>query len=378
MSHVLFIGYGLEADRTEAVAKNTIRLQSQMKKRGFRTSVANIGFSSPASAIDGSRSMASAVRERKRILQELITYIQKERVTHLHDVFVLPLASQLFTLPVKKKLPELILIKEVHNFPGFSPVLHLESLIRFFGNRAEQLQQVIEKSDSTFTRNYAISEQYQLPFLPAPIIFDPLLKKRREKKLQVCYLGHPLKKKGIYAFPQIFAELGRLGQRDIEFTIALSKIGDRKGVQQLLADSARDNGLTVRFCNEVVPSQFFRGQDVLLLPLQDEYSATSTPNCILEAMEAGCVVLTTNTRSLRGVIEHGRTGFLLPKFSAVLVIAFLEKLRNNEELVQNTANSARLWIEENYNPQKAELLLGMIYEKDGRGNSKILPERASR
>ena len=48
----------------------------------------------------------------------------------------------------------------------------------------------------------------------------------------------------------------------------------------------------MEFSSEVNPQVYFRNNHIFLLPSIDEYSATSVPNTILEAMEAGCVVIT--------------------------------------------------------------------------------------
>lgn len=366
MKHVLFLGYGIDPNRTEAVSKNTTRLISQLEKNGVRVSIANIGAQVPRNGIETPNGMFSAILQKEKILDQIYSYIENEKVTHIHDVFVLPLASVIFFLPIIKKYPKLVSIKEVHNFPGHSRSLHVETFIRLLANRLSQLKLVTDAVHFSFSRNFAISKHFAIPFWPAPIIFQRFTSRKLHKPLRICYLGHPLKKKGIFLFPELFRLLAENGEEsEFIFTFALSSIGDREAVKEELRLTAQKYHVKIIFQEEVKPEKFFREQDVLVLPLHDQYSATSTPNTILEAMEAGCLVMTTQTRAIEGVVQDGKTGFLFSPHSPSEIVALLEKVINNEALVARITREAREWLEEHFNQKEmSEIATKLYYEKN--------------
>lgn len=367
MPHLLLLGYGLDDERTEAVSKNTMRLKRRAEQAGYRVSVANIGYPHSQNCIENTSSISQAILARGRILWQLESFIRRERVTHLHDVFVLPLASLIFAVPLKQKIARLWYIKEVHNFPGYTPKLQAETLIRVLANRSGQLNRVIQLSDQAFSRNYSISNAYNLPFFPAPISikhFKPRSARGVREPIRVCYLGHPLKKKGIFRFPEYLRIMGQSKKNAYHFTFALSDLGARNQVVSLLQQASQKSGVPITVVGKVDPPEFFREQDVLVLPLQDEFSATSTPNTILEAMEAGVVVITTQTPSVQKVIEHEKSGYVVSDLSPEILSAILEKIRTAPRLAPKISQRARLWLEATYNGENEKKLMKMLYEKD--------------
>ena len=294
------------------------------------------------------------------MITNLIFLLKKKKVTHVHDVFVLPLASLFFTLPLKLFFPQIIFIKEIQNDAGSSQKFHLETLIRMLTNRQWMLN-ILLKSFKCYTKNLSISKKYSITYLPLSI---GIYKKGRKKSksLRVSYLGHPLKKKGIDVFPQIFESLPSDLKNTIVFSFALSDVGPRDQVKKMLSKSAKENGVKVSFSNRVKPHSFFSKQDLYVLPIHDQFSAVSTPNTLLEAMEAGAIPIVTRLSSLTGIVSHNKTAFLIKNITAKKIIQLLKKIEGNQNSLQTLRNNGRQYILENYSNKKVNKVLERIYE----------------
>jgi glycosyltransferase involved in cell wall biosynthesis len=77
--------------------------------------------------------------------------------------------------------------------------------------------------------------------------------------------------------------------------------------------------------------------DVLVLPSFEEGMA----NVVLEALAAGLPVITTDIYANRGLVEPGRTGFLVPPADPAALAARVDLLADDPELVRTLAAAAR-------------------------------------
>lgn len=356
--HVLILGYGIDEKRTEAVSINTLKLKQTLERLGCIVTVFNIGYSNPY--CNTGDTFAQALCRLPFTIFYLYTYISRYKVTHVHDAFVLPLASLIFTVPLKLLLPKLLFVKELHNDAGQSQQWHLETFIRLVTNQGWMIKIVIHIF-TVFSRNKYVSMKYHLPYLPVPVTIRPF-NWIPQKKFTISYLGHPLKKKGIYIFPKIFEKIPKKYKNSFHFSFALSTVGDRESVKKSLQESAERNGISIVFHDSVSPHAFFSESDIYLLPLHDKYSAISTPNTVLEAMEAGAVVIVTDIPSLWGIAKNNHNAILIDNLSPEKILNKILHLYLHPSLIKKMRKDARTMIEREYDENRQILYIKGLYE----------------
>lgn len=363
-NNVLLLGYGIDADRLEAVSINALRLEKQLRFLGYSVKIQNIGFNDP----DFATSMLQAVLTRETVIHHLLNVIDVENITIIHDLFVLPAATLLFTLRLKKLRPHLRIIKEVHNDAGFSHVLHPETFIRMLANTHGQLQSILHNCEA-YTRNKYLAEKYNIPYLPQPVQILPFQRKHSDV-IRIGYLGHALKKKGIYVFPELIRLFGANKNVRTSWEFAFSGLESPIELKQSLIDSANQENSTISFSQKVLPHDFFSRQDFYVLPLQDQFGAISTPNTILEAMEAGAIPVVTAMDSLKGIVQDSKNAILIPYPNAAQIYSTIQGMLKNVRLQSLLRKNARAFIQKNFDERMLLRKLQTLYasKKDSNSN----------
>lgn len=157
--------------------------------------------------------------------------------------------------------------------------------------------------------------------------------KAKNYDLQVGYVGHLYPGKGM----EVIAQLVRLapwaffhvvGGRDEDVRLWKTRLG---------------NAPNIHFYGFVPPVQtslFRKHFDIALAPYQEAVRNTGTatdtgvdisPIKVIEYMASGLPVLASDLKSIREIISHGETGFLLPPGDPHAWVSCLEYLRNNPE-----------------------------------------------
>jgi glycosyltransferase involved in cell wall biosynthesis len=86
----------------------------------------------------------------------------------------------------------------------------------------------------------------------------------------------------------------------------------------------------------------FRTTDILLFPT--EYSLETFGRVIIEAMEFGIPVITTNIGAIPSVVQHGKTGFVLQENSVENLYEMINVLKNREMRFDFSKESRNLFI----------------------------------
>jgi glycosyltransferase involved in cell wall biosynthesis len=355
---ILILGFGIDRRRTEAVSLNTLKTVAVLKKAGFTPVVYNIGYKNPFS--DTGTSMWQALFKREQIISDLIQFIDKNQITHVHDVFVLPLSTVIFTLQLKKKRPLLSLIKEIHNDAGFSKKLHSETIIRILASNHYWLSKLLS-SCTCYTRNKYLADKYHLRYIPLYVNYSALLRKK-SAKVRIGYLGHPLPKKGVWEFPKLIELLASDKKNAYLLSFAFSSIGDESAIKKEISATATRVGIPVLFKKKVIPHDFFADQDFYILPIHDEYGAISTPNTILEAMEAEAIPIVTKISSLIGIVSHNRTGIFIEQPRAEDIFRSLKKVVSKPVLTAEMRKKGRLFIKSHFSEKIVMEKFRKLYE----------------
>lgn len=354
-SKTLILGYGLNPMRTEAIAKSAIKLQSVHKQIGLACDIISID------QLAGTESLVGCVAKRWQITDILSRVISNNQYTHIVDVFALPLSSYIFTKPILTKFPGLVFIKEMQNDYGSSRHITSETLIRIIGNNKKIFDYILQTANICFSRNLSLCNKYKLLYLPTAVESLALNRAQQSKNLRVCYLGHPLRKKGIYVFPDIFKLIESQEDRAVDFSFAFSEIGPKDAVVKEFKAAANKANINVKILGKVDPAEYFRENDIYLLPIHDQFGAASTPNTILEAMEAGCVVMTTPIESVAGVLNSGNS-ILLKRMDASTILKAIMHYNRNRKMLKEKSNRAKRLITKEYSINKYIQQLRKLYD----------------
>lgn len=339
--NLLILGYGIDTNRNEAVSGNVLRLKSLLLNKGFKVDIVNIGYKTTEGAHLGNN-MFDALLSRKKIVGKIITLINNKQYTYVHDFFVLPLASVLFTLPLKRHFPKIKFIKIIQNIPGYSNAFDSETIIRFFANRKRHLNTLINNFDVVYSNSIWISKHLKIDYVPLDINVRKTIPKNKLRR--ICYLGHPLGKKGVNILPELISSLPVDLANKFDFDFAFSNLGRRDIISRQIKKEAIKKGIRVTFSGVVDVSKYFRNQDIFLAPLRDAYAATSFPKSLLEAMEGGCIVLTTKNPIINSVIKDGHNGYLLDNLNLESFIKKLHYIIKHKKEAFNLIQNARRYI----------------------------------
>lgn len=353
-SKTLILGYGLSPSRSEAIAKSTIKLQNIHRQIGLACDIISID------QLVGTQSLVKCIINQRKIIEKINSVISKNHYTHIVDVFALPISSYIFTKSILANFPSLVFIKEIQNDYGSSRHLTYETIIRLIGNNKLLFDNVRKSADICFSRNLNLCNKYAFHYLPTSVEIKPLKRQRYSSPLRVCYLGHPLTKKGISIFPEMFKD-SRFGNNSIKYSFAFSDIGPREAVIKEFLEVSKEQQIKINIEGKVDPSTFFRNNDLYLLPIHDQFGAASTPNTVLEAMEAGCVVMTTPIESVQGVLND-QNSILLKTIDTSTIHEALISCQKDIKSLLNKSKNGRSVIIKKYSTDNYILQLRKLYE----------------
>ncbi len=354
-NNILFIGFELESDRKEAVSIN------------FKNHINNVlspEYGSYNFSLSSKKNVVEHLISLPMYLIQIISIIKTRKITHVHDLFVLPLISVLFLVPIKIVFPEVKLIKELHNNFGFSKIFNLETLLRITLSSKFSIYILSKVVDSFYSRSEYLSKYWEIKYIPQFVNIHRLNRNvfDKPKVFNICYLGHPLRKKGVYIFPELISKLSPEATKVVKFNFAFSNLGSKKKLVKLIKIAASKNRVKVEFSSEVNPQVYFRNNHIFLLPSIDEYSATSVPNTILEAMEAGCVVITPINKINSTVIRNNYNGLLVNDINVNSLLKVINSLVLSKKAYSKISLNSRKYIELNYNLSYIKTCFKQIYE----------------
>jgi glycosyltransferase involved in cell wall biosynthesis len=134
----------------------------------------------------------------------------------------------------------------------------------------------------------------------------------------------------------------------------LRHLAENKVTEVLLVGDQEDTvasipGLSTRpFLAPVHLPRLYHDTTVILLPYQPElpHGDAISPLKLFEAMAAGRPIIASNLPSIREIVDHGRTGLLVPPTDLVAWERAIEKLRANPALAIELASNARRAVEQ--------------------------------
>lgn len=159
------------------------------------------------------------------------------------------------------------------------------------------------------------------------------------RPIRILFAGRLVEEqKGVRFLLQALAGLEQPAQLEV--------VGAGPGEEQLreVADSLGLNG-KVQFpgwvAREQMPDRYAQA-DVFVFPSFEE----GMPNVVLEAMASGLPVVATDIYAHRGLVEHGKNGFLVPVGDAEAIRHALETLAGDAALREKMGHASRSKAEE--------------------------------
>jgi glycosyltransferase involved in cell wall biosynthesis len=157
--------------------------------------------------------------------------------------------------------------------------------------------------------------------IPPPLDLEPYTLARRQRKatpyLRIGFMGPPIRRKGLHvlleSLPDVLA-----AQPGLTVRLAIS-LGQARVLEEQQGDLASvrrfidERGLAknVELVGDVDPPRFLSEIDLLVFPAQSPAGLLDPPLTVVEAMAAGCAVLTTCVGSLPDLLNQGASGFLV-------------------------------------------------------------------
>jgi glycosyltransferase involved in cell wall biosynthesis len=150
----------------------------------------------------------------------------------------------------------------------------------------------------------------------------------------LLFAGTWIPRKGISELAAAFSALLARGSE-----LTLTVIGGGVPAASVLQTFPRDAALHVRVrtdTSEYAIASAMAEADVFVLPSLFE----GTPLTLIEAMWSGLPVVTTATAGMQDVVEHGRTGWLVPPGDSEALADAIEALRQSEHMRRTLGTAA--------------------------------------
>jgi colanic acid/amylovoran biosynthesis glycosyltransferase len=174
---------------------------------------------------------------------------------------------------------------------------------------------------------------------------------------------------GHKGFPYLVEALGELKKKRVEFHCTIVGGGPlenqlRNQIRNLeLKHEVTMTGALKQ--SDVIP--YYKKADLLILMAQPEWH-WGIPNVLIEALAAQTVVLTTRFGSVEELVEHEKTGILVPSKNPLIVAEHINRLARDEQLRARLARAGHEKVKANFDLEKnivvfSEKLTGKVDEK---------------
>ena len=176
--------------------------------------------------------------------------------------------------------------------------------------------------------------------------------------------GRLVRKKG---FEFLIEAAARLASRWPAARVVIAGGGDLDGE---LKQRARDAGVAhvVQVLGTVTQSvmpAWLSAADVVAVPSvrDDEGNVDGLPNIVMEALASGAPLVSTPAGGIASVVEHGRTGLLVPERDPGALAAAIESLLADEALRSRIGQAARREVCERHTWEQYAAHLESIYDR---------------
>ena len=281
-------------------------------------------------ADDGCHKVAERTTSLRRQVIEFIRWCDEKRVSA-----VIPVNSR----PILAALPHLP--SRIRVIARCANALHDEYLYTTTGlERVTAVVALTPRLSHDLVNHYGVPEEL-IHLVPNGVDVSRFQKTQgaaSKRPLRLGFLGRlEHKQKGVLFLPDVVRELDAQG---VDFQLRIGGAGIHENeLRAQLAPWIRTGEVALEglLSREKVPS-FLSQCDVYVFPSQFE----GCPNALLEAMSAGCVPVAWVIEGITDfIVDHGKTGFLLPLGDTVGMADAIVKLAQDPELLARMTSGIR-------------------------------------
>ena len=180
--------------------------------------------------------------------------------------------------------------------------------------------------------------------------------KNLDKSLTIGYLGRICKEKGMQ---ELLDACRLLKEKNIDFKL---RIAGKEDSTDFIPMFQKYLGVQFEYCGIVSgkdKSNFLKSLDIFILPSYYE----GLPMSLLESMGFGVVPICTNVGSIGEVVEDGKSGLFIKKYSSQDIAKQIEKLYNKRNLIVTLSSGALNAISEKFDSQLYIDTLNELYTR---------------
>jgi glycosyltransferase involved in cell wall biosynthesis len=184
-------------------------------------------------------------------------------------------------------------------------------------------------------------------------------KNKKERHLTVTFMSSLIRSKGVVDF--VLAALKVVKQHPkTEFIVAgewWNQEAELKSeVENILA--GEENNGNIRFLGLVTGDakvSLLKETDIFVLPTY--YPFEGQPNSIIEAMAAGCPVISTDHATIPETVINGETGYIIPKQDPQKLVEAITYLIENRDVLKSMASKSFERYQNCYTAERSNQLL---------------------
>jgi len=167
----------------------------------------------------------------------------------------------------------------------------------------------------------------------------PVIEQERDDgRVRILLATRLLRDKGVFEFAEAAGTLQR-SYPNAEFLVAGGLYPDNPtSLTAAELDGIVEQGLVRYLGNVSDMPELLRSVDIVVLPTT---YAEGTPRILIEAAASGRPVVATDIAGCRGLVENGRTGFLVPPKDAEALVKALETLLDDSGLRRRFGKAGR-------------------------------------
>jgi glycosyltransferase involved in cell wall biosynthesis len=166
--------------------------------------------------------------------------------------------------------------------------------------------------------------------------------------LTVTYLSNLVPTKGIEEFVRMALDIAA-AEPDVTFLVAGDWLQPNTAAERTVKGLLADAGDRIRFLGEVrgpAKAALLARTDIYALPTY--YPFEGQPNAIVEAMAAGCAVVSTDHAAIPETVLDGETGIIVPQRDVAALTAAVRRLCRDREALWAMAKASYARYREGY------------------------------
>jgi glycosyltransferase involved in cell wall biosynthesis len=175
--------------------------------------------------------------------------------------------------------------------------------------------------------------------------------------LNLLFMGRIIVSKGI---GYIYEALSILKNKQVPFKFYLAGAGpDEKEYVEKFSELLGNNFEFKGVVSGQAKDDLLKTGDIFLLP---SFFPEGLPMALLESMSFGLVPVVTDIGSIKYVVKNGENGIMLGTSPAAEIVAAIESLVTNRQILETLSVNASNYIFNNYNPDVYIDRLNKIYD----------------